>query len=100
MQYSLACPACEHTLTVDAQNDEGAIEKFMEEGKIHLIQAHPEMAATPEEGLRNMVRTNMRKGGSESPGGGETPTGGPSQGPTNPSSVPETPPEGTNGQSS
>lgn len=60
MQYSFKCPACDHVLTVDAQNDDEAVQKLMAAGGEHLSSMHPGMPMDP--GMEGMVRSQMQKG--------------------------------------
>ncbi|MDI6857999.1 MAG: hypothetical protein QME71_06760 [Dehalococcoidia bacterium] len=61
MKYSFTCPACGHPLTVEAQNDEDAVERLMERGESHMLEMHPESSNVSEEEMRGMVRSQMRK---------------------------------------
>lgn len=61
MNYTFKCPACDHVVSVEAMSDDEAVEKINAEGAAHLAQVHPEMPATPEEDMKNMVRAQMQK---------------------------------------
>ncbi len=62
MKYTLSCPSpCNYTIKVDAQSDDEAIKKIMEEGKDHVKKAHPDMPPMTEDQMKEMVRTNMRR---------------------------------------
>ncbi len=62
MKYSLSCPSpCKYTINVDAQSDDEAIRKIMEEGKMHAKKAHPDMPPMTEDQMKDMVRANMQK---------------------------------------
>lgn len=61
MNYSFKCPACEHTITVEAENDDEAVQKINTEGVVHAQQVHPEMPPMSEEQMTQMVRENMTR---------------------------------------
>lgn len=62
MKYSITCPPpCNHTIRVDARNDDEAIKKIMEEGKEHVKRSHPDEASMSDAELSKMVRANMKK---------------------------------------
>lgn len=63
MMYSFTCPApgCGHITTVEANTDDDAVDKFMTAGGEHAKTAHPAMPMMPEEQMRQMVRTGMKK---------------------------------------
>ena len=59
MTYSFTCPACGHVTTCDAMTDNEALGKMMELGGVHMKDVHPDMPATPEDQMKEMVRTGM-----------------------------------------
>lgn len=61
MQYSFKCPLCSQSLTINAETDDEAVEKFMEEGKVHVKEHHPGMASFPEDQMKAMIRFGMKK---------------------------------------
>lgn len=66
MTYTFTCqqghvePA---TFTVEADNDEQALQKIMEQAAPHLAEKHPEMANIPPEEGRNIITANWVKSG-------------------------------------
>jgi len=61
MKYFLKCPLCSQSLTIDADTDDDAVERFMAEGKAHTEEHHPNMPAMPEEQVKAMIRFGMKK---------------------------------------
>lgn len=61
MRYSLKCPLCNKALTIEADNNDAALERFLEEGKNHMKEDHPQVPAIPEEQLKAMIRFGMKK---------------------------------------
>ena len=61
MQYELSCPLCTQSLTIDAETDDEAMEKFMKEAKAHVVEQHPNFASAPEEMLKGMIQAGMKK---------------------------------------
>ncbi len=62
MKYSLNCPSpCNYKIDVDAQNDDEAVRKIMEKGKVHAEQAHPGMPPMTETQMKEMIRANMQR---------------------------------------
>ena len=59
MKYTFKCPACGHVLDVEADNDNGAVDKLMAAGGEHMKETHPDMPADPN--MPNMVREQMQK---------------------------------------
>lgn len=51
------------TFTVEAENDEEALQKIMEQAGPHVAQAHPEMASVSPEETKNMIMSNWVKEG-------------------------------------
>ncbi len=51
MHYTFACPltGCTEVMTVEAQNDDEALNKLVDTAKGHLAAAHPELQKTEEE---------------------------------------------------
>ena len=63
MKYSFKCPApCNQELKVDAQNDDEAMKKLMEAGKVHVKAAHPNMPPKSEQEMKDMLKAGMKKG--------------------------------------
>lgn len=60
MQYSFACPleGCKHIMTVEAQNDDEAVEKLTEQAREHLMLAHPDVQKNDEQ-IRDDIRAQM-----------------------------------------
>lgn len=61
MPYSMKCPLCSQSLTIDAETDEDALEKIMKEAKTHVAENHPNFVSLPEEQIKAMVRAGMKK---------------------------------------
>ncbi|MBC8357978.1 MAG: hypothetical protein ISS41_00950 [Candidatus Aminicenantes bacterium] len=61
MKYSLKCPLCNQSLTIDAETENDAVEKFLSEGKVHTKKHHPNIPAMPEEQMKTMIRFGMKK---------------------------------------
>jgi hypothetical protein len=61
VKYSFACAMDDWKTTVEAQNDEEAVDKIMEFAKVHLGEAHPEMANAPADQLKGMVPAGMKR---------------------------------------
>ncbi len=62
MKYSFSCPApCNYKINVDAQSDDEAVNKIVEEGKVHAEKAHPDMPPMTEDQMKGIVRMGMRK---------------------------------------
>lgn len=76
MKYSFKCPACEHVITVDAMSDEEAVNKIMQEGASHMKTVHPDMPVTPDDQMKQMVQSQMKKEEMSGIGGGGTPSMG------------------------
>jgi len=63
MNYSMTCPSpCNQIMKVDAMNDEEAMSKLMVAGKEHLKKAHPDVPPMPEEQMKSLLKSNMKKG--------------------------------------
>lgn len=85
MKYSFKCPACEHMITVDAMSDDEAVNKIMQEGASHMKTTHPELPPTPDDQMRQMVQSQMKKEETQGMGpGGTQGMGGQSGGMPNP----------------
>ena len=61
MKYSFTCPACNQSVTVDAETDQEAIEKIIEEGKDHAAKVHPELGPLSEDQMRAFVQVGLKK---------------------------------------
>lgn len=61
MQYSVKCPLCSQSLTVDAESDEAAVEITLKEAKAHMETHHPFIGAMPEDQMKAMIRIGMKK---------------------------------------
>ena len=63
MTYSFTCEQGHEpvTLTVEAENDEEALQKRIEQSAPHLQAAHPEMANVPEDQAKNIIMSNWVK---------------------------------------
>jgi predicted small metal-binding protein len=63
VKYSFKCPApCNQEIKVDAQNDDEAVNKLMAAGKAHAKEAHPKMPPMPDEQMKSMLKSGMKKG--------------------------------------
>ena len=62
LKYTFKCPACEHVVEVEADNDDDAIAKINVAGAVHQKEVHPDMPAMNEEEMIKMVRGSMKKG--------------------------------------
>jgi hypothetical protein len=62
MQYSFTCPitGCNKTMTVDAANDDEALNKLVDTAKGHLASDHPDLAKTDDQ-IRADIGPNMVK---------------------------------------
>lgn len=60
MKYSFICPlgGCKETMTVEAKNDDDAVDKLTEKAKEHLALSHPDIEKTDEE-IRNDIKSQM-----------------------------------------
>lgn len=60
MQYSFACPleGCAHIMTVEAKNDDEAVDKLTEQAKDHLMIVHPDVKKSDEQ-IRDDIRKQM-----------------------------------------
>lgn len=61
MRYSIKCPLCSQSLTVDAESDEAALETILKEAKSHMEMHHPFIGALPEDQMKAMVRIGMKR---------------------------------------
>lgn len=61
MKYSLTCPACSQDVVVEAATDKEAFDKILVEGKTHGEKYHADMPPMPEEQMKELVRTGMKK---------------------------------------
>lgn len=62
-KYTFTCEQCSPAVnfTVEAENEDEAVEKLMEETKGHVGEKHPDMAnASPEE-AKNMIKSSLKK---------------------------------------
>jgi len=48
-------------MTIDAENDDAAVTAFIEEGKSHMKEQHPNAPALPDEQMQAMIRFGMKK---------------------------------------
>lgn len=48
-------------MTIDAESDDAAVTAFMEEGKNHMKEQHPDAPSLPEEQMQAMIRFGMKK---------------------------------------
>lgn len=63
MKYTFTCNQCDPSVdfSVEAENDDEAVDKLMESTKGHVAEKHPEMAnASPEE-AKQMITSNWKK---------------------------------------
>lgn len=60
MKYSFTCPiaGCKHTMTVEAQSSDEAIDKLTEKAKEHLSTTHPDVKKTDQE-VRSDTKSQM-----------------------------------------
>ncbi len=63
MTYTFTCDQGHEpqVFTVDAENDDEAVEKIAEATKTHVGESHPEMASVSPEEAMNMIRNKMVK---------------------------------------
>ncbi|TSC73078.1 MAG: hypothetical protein G01um101438_101 [Parcubacteria group bacterium Gr01-1014_38] len=61
MTYSFQCQ-CGQTLSVDAENDDEALDKLMDVGPDHMAAVHPNAPPMSDEEMKNMLRSGMKKG--------------------------------------
>ena len=61
MKYSMKCPLCNQSMTIEAESDDAAIAAFMEEGKNHMKEQHPDAPSLPDEQMQAMIRFGMKK---------------------------------------
>lgn len=62
MTYSFQCK-CGQTLSVDAENDDEALDKLMGVGADHMAAVHPNDPPMSDEEMKNMLRAGMKKQG-------------------------------------
>ena len=65
MQYSFTCSQGHdpQTFTVDAENEDEAVEKLMEQTQSHLTEKHSDMPSMSPEEAKNMIRSGLKAGG-------------------------------------
>lgn len=66
MKYTFTCPVDGYVSTVDAENDDEAVQKLMEAGKVHMAdpayqQGHQAAPPVADEEMAQMVRSGMKK---------------------------------------
>lgn len=63
MPYTFTCSQGHEpvTFTVEAENDDEALQKIMEQAQPHIAEAHPEMANMPEDQAKSMITSNWTK---------------------------------------
>jgi len=63
MKYSFTCPApnCGHTMKVEAENEDQAVEMLLMEGDKHGKEVHPNLPQQTPEEAQTMVRVGMKK---------------------------------------
>lgn len=63
MTYTFTCSQGHEpiTFTSEAENDEEALQKIMQQATPHLQQAHPDMANMPEEEAKKIVTSAWTK---------------------------------------
>lgn len=59
-KYNFKCPACGAVMSVDAENDNDAVNKLMAKGGEHMKEAHPGIPMDPN--MDKMVREQMVRG--------------------------------------
>lgn len=62
MTYAFQCQ-CGKTLTVEAENDDAALDQLMTVGADHMAEVHPDAPAMSDEEMKNMLRSGMKKEG-------------------------------------
>ena len=62
MPYTFACPLedCEEVMTVEAQNDDEALDMLVAKAKDHLAEAHPTLTKTDSD-IRADIAPKMQK---------------------------------------
>jgi len=65
MQYSFTCNQGHdpQTFTVDAENEDEAVEKLMEQTQPHLAEAHSNMPSMSPDEAKNMIRGGLKAEG-------------------------------------
>ncbi len=63
MNYSLKCPLCSQSITIDAESDDAAVERLLTEGKDHMKKHHPQLPAMADDQMKAMIRLGMKKEG-------------------------------------
>lgn len=63
MTYTFTCSQGHEpvTFTVEAENDDEALQKIMGQSQPHIASAHPEMANMPEDEAKNIITSNWTK---------------------------------------
>lgn len=58
MKYAMTC-TCGQTLTVDAADQEEAVQNMMEAGKVHAVEVHPS-ENIPADQVEKNIRATMK----------------------------------------
>lgn len=63
MTYTFTCSQGHEpiTFTVEAENDDEALQKIMEQSGSHVQEAHPELANMPEDQVKGLITGNWIK---------------------------------------
>ncbi|MBI2594585.1 hypothetical protein HYW39_02705 [Candidatus Curtissbacteria bacterium] len=63
MTYTFTCAQGHEpmTFTVEAENDDEALQKIKEQTQGHVAEKHPELASMPEDQVNNMIMSNWKK---------------------------------------
>lgn len=48
-------------MTIEAENDDAAVDAFFEEGKNHMKEHHPNVPSMPEQQMQAMIRFGMKR---------------------------------------
>lgn len=63
MTYTFTCSQGHEpvTFTVEAENDDEALQKIMEQSSSHVQEVHPELANMPEDQVKNLIMSSWTK---------------------------------------
>lgn len=63
MKYTFECSQGHEpmTMTVEAENDDEAMEQMMGQAKAHLGEHHPDMANMSDDEVKNMIMQGWKK---------------------------------------
>lgn len=63
MTYTFTCDQGHDpiTFTAEAENDEEALQKIMEQAQPHISEKHSELANMPEDQVKNLIMSSWKK---------------------------------------